>query len=758
MINKNCQTDLLQEVLSRLKVVNGPDKNGNFVAWCVFHPDGKGKPPHQPNLYISEKGFICHACGEKGSLKMLSEHLGFSRKRSDPEQIYSYRDEGGELLYQVLRYPGKEFPVRRPDDNGGWIWNLNGTKRVLYRLPELISKGDETVFIVEGEKDVDKLTHLGLLATTNPGGAGKWRAEYNDFFEGRDVVIIPDNDQHGENHAAQIANNLQRMAISIRILRLPGLREKGDVSDWLQMGNTLDDLVRLSEFALVIDDPINTNSSEKSVVKYTVNRDKITSIFSRVIEVIKSVDRFFVYGNGLVYVQPGLGVIYLNSENLNGYLLNYLEIKNVSLNSNGAERLLNYQVIARNQINMFLSSPEIKAALPDLKSYSRIPIFDEKWNLINRPGYHAEQGIFYDGPIIDPRSRTSAIDEMLREVHWKDASDRANFIGVLLTGLTIDRWIGTHPLVALNGNKSQVGKSTLARILGIILGGCIPSSIGYTPNQAEFEKAIAMEVDKGGPVVFIDNAKGSTTSAIVNSPVLERCITDRILNFRRLGVNKPITRRNDVIFVTTMNDSKFSRDLQNRDIPINLEVFERVQDLKYSITDLDRWVLEHRLDIISEVLGMILKWVDLECPVYSEAKHTVGPEWAKTIDSILKTNGITGFLANYEESNMEYDADRDLMVEICDKYKDNDFMSPGDWANLLNDNLLKERLSDHRGNLRSERSQVVTVGKLFGNYEGEKISCDSGDYTVERKLVKSRPKKHAYRFKKIEKSSHGHDA
>lgn len=59
--------ELLKEILGKLKVVRGQDKRGEHVAWCEFHTDGEGDSPHQPNLYVSERGFICHACGESGS-------------------------------------------------------------------------------------------------------------------------------------------------------------------------------------------------------------------------------------------------------------------------------------------------------------------------------------------------------------------------------------------------------------------------------------------------------------------------------------------------------------------------------------------------------------------------------------------------------------------------------------------------------------------------------------------------------------------
>ena len=90
---------------------------------------------------------------------------------------YDYTDEFGTLLFQVVRLAPKTFRQRRPDGKGGWIWNLEGVTRVLYRLPDLMEALalERRVFVVEGEKDVESLARLGIVATCNPGGAGKWR-------------------------------------------------------------------------------------------------------------------------------------------------------------------------------------------------------------------------------------------------------------------------------------------------------------------------------------------------------------------------------------------------------------------------------------------------------------------------------------------------------------------------------------------------------------------------------------------------------
>ncbi len=148
-----------------------------------------------------------------------------------------------------MRSAPKDFRQRRPDGSGGWISNLGDVRRVLYRLPELLAAGPtRPVFVPEGEKDVDALWGIGYLATTNAMGAGKWRPQYSESLRGRHVVILPDNDQPGRQHAQAVAQSLAGVAASVRILELLGLPAKGDVSNWLdQPGNDKLALLKLVE-------------------------------------------------------------------------------------------------------------------------------------------------------------------------------------------------------------------------------------------------------------------------------------------------------------------------------------------------------------------------------------------------------------------------------------------------------------------------------------------------------------------------------
>jgi RecA-family ATPase len=144
---------------------------------------------------------------------------------------YDYADADGALLYQVLRLEPKSFRQRRPDGNGGWIWSLGDIRRVPYRWPELLKYPDATVFVCEGEKDADRVASFGHCATCV--AAGKWTDDCIKALKDRNVIILEDNDKAGHVKTLVAAQALHDIAKTIRCVLLPGLPNKGDVSDWL---------------------------------------------------------------------------------------------------------------------------------------------------------------------------------------------------------------------------------------------------------------------------------------------------------------------------------------------------------------------------------------------------------------------------------------------------------------------------------------------------------------------------------------------
>ena len=168
---------------------------------------------------------------------------------------YDYTDEAATLLFQVVRFEPKGFCQRRPDGNGGWIWNLNNVRKVIFKLSDVrwAITEQRPVIITEGEKDALSLISKGWKATCNPMGAGKWEPGYTEMLKGGDILIAPDNDPAGEEHLAVVANALRGNVDRLRVLRIPkelnGSKVK-DASDFFTAGGTIDQFQELIDNAL----------------------------------------------------------------------------------------------------------------------------------------------------------------------------------------------------------------------------------------------------------------------------------------------------------------------------------------------------------------------------------------------------------------------------------------------------------------------------------------------------------------------------
>jgi hypothetical protein len=252
-------SDPIREVLAHL-----PDakKSGNgWMAKCPAHEDRRASL----SISAGDNGAVLIRCHAGCSIEAICDRMGLAVKDLFPPREshrnngaarkivaeYDYLNAAGDLIYQTVRYSPKDFRQRRPDGKGGWLWNLDGVPRVPYRLIELRESGpDEQVYICEGEKDCDRLASIGLVATCNVGGAGKWKPEYNEGLRDRRVCIIADKDGAGRKHAQQVAASLAGIARDVRIMELPGDGVK-DASDYLNAGGTAEALVSIAEAAPV---------------------------------------------------------------------------------------------------------------------------------------------------------------------------------------------------------------------------------------------------------------------------------------------------------------------------------------------------------------------------------------------------------------------------------------------------------------------------------------------------------------------------
>jgi len=245
----------LQEFAARFS--GARESGGRYSFQCPVHDD----TVNSVSASVDENRILvhCHAgCATNDILSSVGMSMNdlFSDPPSTPpvpmlkssstENVYTYTDLDGTVLHEVVRGKGKTFRQRRPKPDGGWEWKTSG-HRVPFRWPELV--GNDEVYIVEGEKDALRLCELGVPATCNLGGAGKWREEESEKLKEiapRVVYVIPDNDLPGQKHAVSVVEHLTKVGLEARIVPLPGLDKHGDVSAWLDKGHTAADLITLS--------------------------------------------------------------------------------------------------------------------------------------------------------------------------------------------------------------------------------------------------------------------------------------------------------------------------------------------------------------------------------------------------------------------------------------------------------------------------------------------------------------------------------
>jgi putative DNA primase/helicase len=220
-----------------IKALGARRCGSSWMARCPAHED------RNPSLSIREvdgKTLVhCHAgCSQRDVIAALKSRGLWETERVAvaPRRIvatYDYRDEHGELLYQIVRFEPKDFKQRRPGPAGEWIWK-KARRQVLYRLPEVLEAA--IVFVVEGEKDAEILREHGFVATTNAGGAkSPWLPSFTQALRGREVILIPDNDEPGRARVLTIARALLGVATRLLIFEL---EDGKDVTEWFARGHS----------------------------------------------------------------------------------------------------------------------------------------------------------------------------------------------------------------------------------------------------------------------------------------------------------------------------------------------------------------------------------------------------------------------------------------------------------------------------------------------------------------------------------------
>lgn len=294
--------------LSKLR--NVKKSGANWSASCPCRVDDDN-----PSLSIKEgdDGRVLVQChrGSPCNVNQICESMNIKLKDLYPPPskdykpakktlvaTYRFTDEDGELLFEKQRFVGedgkKTFRQRRPDPSNPkqWLYDLEGVPKVLYNLPSVIkgvANGDP-IWVVEGEKDADRLIKMGIVATTTTHGAGVWDTQHTNPLIGAHVEVVADNDKVGIEHALDVASKLKAAGCSVNVWASV---DGKDISDHLDMGLSFDELREVSDSGEIIEPDYSSEyvKTLKSKLSSVLDNADLSDeqIFNRVSAVLTTV-------------------------------------------------------------------------------------------------------------------------------------------------------------------------------------------------------------------------------------------------------------------------------------------------------------------------------------------------------------------------------------------------------------------------------------------------------------------------------------
>jgi putative DNA primase/helicase len=562
------------------------------------------------------------------------------------DKEYRYIDSDGKLRHETIRYKNpKKFRQRRPGPDGKPIWDLKGIETILYRLPELIAADPlQPVFVVEGEKDVDRLVAMGRVATCNPMGALKWTGRYSDVLRGRHVIIIGDNDDDGRQHAKEVAYSLQGKATSIKVVELPGVPEKGDVSDFFDLGGTLDQFDELVTWTVewvelkekppraktVTAAPAAQGEDKRVLVEVNTRRDLVAA------ETIKA-----IAGDEHLYCRGETLGIVSHESNEAATLAGGVELQHAKGN-------LRFLVLSQSVLSCRLTQyanffqwrkdrkgedvavechpPDwLVAAVAEQRHWPGIrnllTITECPYVLgdgsLAQPGFDPASGTLFQpsvkiAELPDRPNREEAKEAAKRllkpfeQFPFEDEHSKAVFLADLLTSIQRPAIRGPVPGFAFNGNKAGTGKGLLIDSIGILVWGHDIATRAYTSDPVEAEKVKLSLALAAVPVIHFDNLP---EGGFYGGSVIDSALTTRFAEGRILGQSResgPIPLR--PVWNLSGNNVSPMGDANRRWLPCNLVTSEENPHERSDITqkDLRQFLLEHRADLLHDAL-LILK-------------------------------------------------------------------------------------------------------------------------------------------------------
>jgi len=712
----------LDDFLLLLKGVK-PGKAGQYTALCPGHDDrNRSLSVKQDDGKLLVKCFAgCDTADILKPLNLEAKDLFLNSNKAKTEHreivaVYHYDS------FEVVRTRPKGFYQRRPDGKGGYINNLKGIKLSLYHQDELRQAidGGKAVYVAEGEKDVDRLRAEGFTATCNAMGAGKWRDSYSQALIGADVVIIPDNDTPGRDHAADVARSCYGKAVRIRVLDLP---DGKDVSEWLDNGHTADELRELTNRCPDYEQPAASTLPEIVVTDRHL-RDITADALAALYKANKP-ERIFRRSSALTRIsldekaRPFTET--LSESALRGYLA----------------RSCNFVRIAAKDGDKAAVTPPLDVVrdidslndcqFPPLIGITEAPVIRPDGTVMNKPGYDSVTNLYYYPspklivpPIPDKPTdgEVKAAIELALEPMWDFPFDgeasRANAIATMFTPILRPMIDGPVPLAIVDKPQAGTGASLLAEVISLVATGRAAAMMTAQKDDEGWRKAITSLLIKGQLVVTIDNVEYD-----LFTPSLAAILTATSYQDRVLGRSEMVILPNRTTWVATGNNIRLRGDLPRRCIWVRMDAKTArpwQRDLKgFKHPRLIEWVSTERGGILAAILTIVRAWVVANMPEAQGLPNLGGYEsYCRILGGVLTYMGVSGFLANLDAMYNETDTETPQWEGFFETWRevlDDRTVTAAELISHLNDNAeLRAALPDTIADI-----QVRNYTRKLGN-------------------------------------------
>lgn len=686
-------------------------KAGQYTALCPSHTDTqRSLSIRQTEDKILVKCFAgCDTASILSPLNLEPKDLFFNSRKATPQQreiiaIYPY--DG----FEVVRTKPKSFYQRRPDGKGGYVHNLKGVKLSLYHQAEVQQAIDtgKPVYVVEGEKDVDRLRAEGFTATCNPGGAGKGSNLYQKTLLGADVVIIPDNDTPGRDHASKVARSCYGKAARIRVLELP---DSKDISEWLDNGHTVAKLRELANRCQDYEPPPGTNLPE-----IKVNNRQLRDITADALEALyKANQPEHLFRRSGTLARVGLDeqqrpyTEVLNEAGLRGYLARSANFIRVTSKNNGDNEAINVSP-PLDVVRDCLSLGEWQ--FPALLGITEAPVMRPDGTVLNKQGYDRVTNLYYypspklKVPSIPDKPTDSEVTaamelalEPVCDFPFDSDASRANAIATMFTPILRPMIDGPVPLSIFDKPQAGTGASLLAEVISLIATGRAAAMMTAQKDDEGWRKAITSLLIKGQLVVTIDNIEYD-----LFTPSLAAILTATSYQDRILGRSEMVILPNRTTWLATGNNIRLRGDLPRRCIWVRMDAktarpWQRdVSHFKHP--RLIEWASTERGNILAAILTITRAWVVAGRPEAPQGLPNLGgyESYCRIVGGVLAYMGVSGFLENLDAMYDETDTETPQWEGFLDAWQELMGQNPITAAelieNLTNNEDLRASLPD----------------------------------------------------------------